>query len=85
MNARPLQRPDPDGGVDQALTGVLGAIGAATRTLALRKALHLAYHGDRQQLTVCLEAMTPGQLAEVAAAARLLSAEADQALARRGR
>ncbi|TMR12010.1 hypothetical protein ETD86_33905 [Nonomuraea turkmeniaca] len=43
----------------------------------------MACHGDRQRLAVCLEVMTPGQLVEVAAA-RLLSAEADQALARRG-
>ncbi|WP_336207190.1 hypothetical protein [Nonomuraea sp. LPB2021202275-12-8] len=69
--------------MDQALTGVLKAIGTASRTLALQNATSMAWRGDRQRLAACLEAMTPGQLVEVAAAARLLGAEADQALARR--
>jgi hypothetical protein len=71
--------------VDPALAGVLKAVGTASRTLALQNAMSMACHGDRQRLAACLEAMTPGQLVEVAAAARLLSAAADQALARRAR
>jgi hypothetical protein len=82
-NAQPPQRPNPDKGIDQALADVLKAIGAASRALSLHKAMRMACDGDRQQVAVCLGAMTPGQLVEVAAAARLLSAEADQALARR--
>jgi hypothetical protein len=39
--------------------------------------------GVDQALADVLKAMTPGQLVEMAAAARLLSAAADQALARR--
>ncbi|MGI5290986.1 hypothetical protein ACQEVF_47805 [Nonomuraea polychroma] len=83
MNARFPRRPDPNDGVDQALADVLKAIGTASRTLALQNAAGMACHGDRQRLAVCLDAMTPGQLVEMAAAARLLSAAADQALARR--
>lgn len=77
--------PDPDDGVDQALVGVLKVIGTASRILAFQNAMSMACHADRQRLATCLEAMTPGQLVEVAAAARLLSAEAAQALARRAR
>ncbi|MGN9841901.1 hypothetical protein ACTMTI_27615 [Nonomuraea sp. H19] len=69
--------------MDQALADVLKAIGTASRTLVLQNAAGMACRGDRQRLAVCLEAMTPGQLVEVAAAARLLSAAADQELARR--
>ncbi|MEV4579998.1 hypothetical protein AB0K16_42815 [Nonomuraea jabiensis] len=69
--------------MDQALSDVLKAIGAASRARAFQNATSMACRGDRQRLAVCLEAMTPGQLVEVVAAARLLSAEADQALARR--
>jgi hypothetical protein len=68
--------------VDQALAGVLTAIGTASRTLALQHATSLACRGDGQGLAVCLEEMTPGRLAEVASAARLLSSAAEQALAR---
>jgi hypothetical protein len=71
--------------VDQALADVLKAIGTASRTLALQNAISMACHGNRQRLAACLEVMTPGQLVDVAAAARLLSAEAAQALARRAR
>ncbi|WP_305925198.1 hypothetical protein [Nonomuraea turcica] len=69
--------------MDQALADVLKAIGTSSRTLVLQNAAGMACRGDRQRLAVCLEAMTPGQLFEVAAAARLLSAAADQELARR--
>ncbi|MFB4273504.1 hypothetical protein [Nonomuraea sp. GTA35] len=55
----------------------------ASRALAVRHAMSLACRGDRQGLAVCLEEMTPGRLAEMASAARLLSAAAEQALARR--
>ncbi|MEV4117123.1 hypothetical protein [Nonomuraea sp. NPDC049695] len=69
--------------MDQALADVLRALATASRALAFQNAMSMACRGDRQRLAVCLEAMTPGQLVEVAAAARLLSAAADQALARR--
>jgi hypothetical protein len=68
--------------MDQALADVLKAIGAALRARAFQNATSMACRGDRQRLAVCLEAMTPAQLVEVAAAARMLSADADQALAR---
>ncbi|MFC5835534.1 hypothetical protein [Nonomuraea insulae] len=71
--------------MDQALAGVLAVIGAASRTFTLQNAASMACRGDRQRLVVCLDAMTPGELAELAAAARLLSSEAGQALARRER
>ncbi len=80
-DARPPQRPGPDSGLDEALADVLKAVSTASRALALRDAMSMACHGDRQRLAACLEAMAPGQLAEVAAAARLVSAAADQALA----
>ncbi|MEV0148970.1 MULTISPECIES: hypothetical protein [unclassified Nonomuraea] len=83
-DARPPQSPVPDDDVDQALALVLREIGAASFTLALHDALSMARRGDLRRLATCLEAMTPGRLAEVAAAARLLSAEAEQALVRRG-
>ncbi|MEV4571309.1 hypothetical protein AB0K12_46820 [Nonomuraea sp. NPDC049419] len=76
----PPRQPGPDGGVDQALAGVLEAVSAASLALALRKAMSMACQGDRQGLAACLEALTPDQLLEVAAAARLLSAAAGQAL-----
>ncbi|MDR8410218.1 hypothetical protein MTP10_15910 [Nonomuraea sp. 3-1Str] len=79
------QWPDPDSGVDQALGDVLKVIGTASRTLTLRNAMIMACCGDRPQLAACLEAMPPGQLIEVAAAARLLSTTADQALTRTAR
>jgi hypothetical protein len=69
--------------VDEALSAVLKVIGTASRTLALQRAVSMACRGDRPRLAVCLEAMTPGQLGEVVAAARLLGAAAEQALARR--
>ncbi|WP_327092524.1 hypothetical protein OIE66_18350 [Nonomuraea sp. NBC_01738] len=68
--------------MDQALAVVLKVIGTASRTRALHNAMSVAAHGDRRQLAAHLEAMTPGQLVEMAAAARLLSTEADQALTR---
>ncbi|MEV4179139.1 hypothetical protein [Nonomuraea sp. NPDC049709] len=67
----------------QALAEVLKEVGIASRTTAFRHAAGMACRDDRQRLAACLDAMTPGQLAEVAAAARLLSTEAEQALARR--
>jgi hypothetical protein len=70
--------------VNQALADVLMAIDTASRTLALQRVAGLACGGDRQRLAACLGTMTPDQLTEVAAAARLLSAEAEQALARQG-
>jgi hypothetical protein len=84
-NARLSQWTGPDSGMDQALASVLKAVSTASRTLALRNAMSMACHGDRQRLAACLEAMTPGQLVEVAAAARSLSAAADQALAGKAR
>ncbi|MEV0386732.1 hypothetical protein [Nonomuraea sp. NPDC050643] len=42
--------------------------------------MSMALDGDRQRLAVCLAAMTPDQLVEVADAARLLGAAASQAL-----
>ncbi|MGP4101481.1 hypothetical protein [Nonomuraea sp. KM90] len=83
MNARPSRPPDPNADMVQALAEVLKEIGVAARTLAFRRAVSMACRDDRQRLAACLDAMTPGQLAEVAAAARLLSTEAEQALARR--
>lgn len=83
LNAQPPRPPDPNDGVDQALADVLKAIGIASRTLALQHVTSMACRGDRQRLATGLEAMTLGQLVEVATAARLLSAAADQALARR--
>ncbi|NUS09088.1 MAG: hypothetical protein HOV97_41775 [Nonomuraea sp.] len=83
MTDRPARPPDPNDGVDQALTDVLTAIGTASRALAVQHATNMACRGDRQRLAICLEAMAPGRLAEVAAAARLLSAAAEQVLARR--
>ncbi|MFI6604751.1 hypothetical protein ACIBHX_51740 [Nonomuraea sp. NPDC050536] len=83
MTAQPPLPPDPNDGVDQALTDVLMAIGTASRALAFQHATRMACRGDRQRLAACLEALTPGRLAEVAAAARLLSAAAEQALAGR--
>ncbi|MEV0819936.1 hypothetical protein [Nonomuraea rubra] len=80
-NARPPQWSGPDSGVDQALASVLKAVSTASRTFALKNAMSMACNGDRQRLAACLEAMPPGQLVEVAAAARLLSAAADQTLA----
>ncbi|MFI7617593.1 hypothetical protein ACIBP6_40860 [Nonomuraea terrae] len=71
--------------MDQALADVLEAIGTASRALAVQSAASMACHGDRRRLAACLDAMTPGQLTEVTVAARLLSAEAEQALARRER
>jgi hypothetical protein len=85
LDARPLRQPDPNDDVDQALADVLKAVGAASRTLAFQIAVSTACRGDRQRLAVSLDAMTSDQLAEVAAGARLLSAEAEQALARRNR
>jgi hypothetical protein len=85
LKVSPPRQPDADRGVDQALADVLTVIGAASRTFALQNATSLACRGDRQRLVVCLDAMTPGELAELAAAARLLSSEAAQALARRER
>ncbi|MEV0629649.1 hypothetical protein [Nonomuraea wenchangensis] len=79
-NAGPPQWPGPDSGTEQALARVLKEVSTASRTLALKNAMSMACKGDRQRLAACLEAMTPGQLVEVAAAARLLSAAADQAL-----
>ncbi|MFB4267945.1 hypothetical protein [Nonomuraea sp. GTA35] len=84
-DARHPQWPGPDSGMDQALAGVLKAVSTASRTLALQNAMSMACHGDRQRLAACLEAMTPGQLVEVAAAARSLSAAADRALAGKAR
>lgn len=83
LKDRPPARPDPNDDMDQALADVLKAIGTASRALAFQNATSMACRGDRQRLAICLESMTPGQLDEVAAAARLLSAEADHALARR--
>ncbi|SEH03110.1 hypothetical protein SAMN05444920_13314 [Nonomuraea solani] len=82
-NARPPRCADPDNGVDQALTGVLEAIGMASRSLAFQNAMSMARDGDLQRLAVYLEAMTPDQLVEMAGTARLLNIEAGQALARR--
>ncbi|MEV5502473.1 hypothetical protein AB0M50_44450 [Nonomuraea fuscirosea] len=84
-NTRPPQWADPAGGVDQALTSVLEAIGVASRSLALQNAISMARDADRQRLAVYLEAMTPDQLAGMADAAHLLSVEAGRALARRAR
>lgn len=83
LTAQPPLPPDQNDGVDQALTDVLMAIGTASRALAFQHAMRMACRGDRQRLAACLETMTPGRLAEVAAAARLLSAATEQALARR--
>ncbi|MEU8398354.1 hypothetical protein AB0C28_24445 [Nonomuraea sp. NPDC048892] len=80
VNAPPAQQPGCDGGEDQALPSVLKAIGPAARTLALHNAISTTCHGDRQRLAAYLEAMTPDQLVEVVAAARLLCTEADHAL-----
>ncbi|MEV4372579.1 hypothetical protein AB0J71_36285 [Nonomuraea sp. NPDC049637] len=83
MTAQPAQPPGPNDGVDQALADVLTAIGTASLALAVQRATNMACHGDRRRLAVCLDAMGPGRLAEVTAAARLLGAAAEQALARR--
>ncbi|MFC4114470.1 hypothetical protein [Nonomuraea zeae] len=83
MNDPPPRRPAPRDDVDHALADVMKAIGAAARTLALQSAASMAGHGDLGRLAACLDAMPPDRLAEVAAAARLLSTEAEQALARR--
>jgi hypothetical protein len=80
VTGRARRRPDPDNGVDEALAGVLTVIGAASHALAVQNAMSMACSGDLRQLAVCLEAMTPGQLAEVSAAARSLGAAADRAL-----
>ncbi|TDD22605.1 hypothetical protein [Nonomuraea diastatica] len=79
--------------MDQALADVLAAVSTASRTRALQNVVNMASqnvvnmasYGDRQQLSARLETMTLGQLVEVAAAARLLSAAADQALAGKAR
>ncbi|MEU8399114.1 hypothetical protein AB0C28_28310 [Nonomuraea sp. NPDC048892] len=84
-NTRPPRWADPANGADQALAGVLKAIGEASRALTLRNAIGLARTADRQRLAVYLETMTTDQLAGMADAAQLLSVEAGRALARRAR
>lgn len=83
-NPFPPRPHDPDDDVDQALADVLKAVGAASCALALQDAMSMAWHGDLRRLAARLEAMTPGRLAEVAAAARMLAVEADRALVKRG-